>query len=48
MASTTSKLHDGDLQRLHSADEVAANWLDGMAMKALTRQIDYTHTHTPD
>ena len=30
-----SKLHDGGLQRLHCADNVAVNWLDGTAMKTL-------------
>jgi len=30
-----SKLHDGSLQRLHPAGDVAVNWLEGTAMKAL-------------
>ena len=30
-----SKLHDSGLQKLHSADVVVVNWLEGMAMKAL-------------
>ena len=28
-----SKLHGGGLQRLHSVDDVAANWLEGMVVK---------------
>jgi len=28
-------LSDGDLQRLHLADDDAVNWLEQMAMKAL-------------
>jgi len=35
--ATGSKLHDGGLQRLHFADDIALNWLEGMAMKALAR-----------
>ena len=29
-----SKLHDGGLQRLHSADDIAVNWLEETAKKA--------------
>lgn len=36
--SPESKLHDGDLQRLHSANDVAINWLEETAMKALIRE----------
>jgi len=32
-----SKLHDGGLQRLHSANDVAVNWLQGTAMKVLVK-----------
>jgi len=32
-----SKLHDSGLQRLQSADDVAVNWLKGMAMKVLAK-----------
>ena len=32
---TVSEFHDGGLQRVHYADYVAVNWLEGMAMKAL-------------
>ena len=28
---------DGGLHKLHSADDVAVNWLEGMVMKALVR-----------
>jgi len=30
-----SKLHDCDLQRLHSADDIAVKWLGGTVVKAL-------------
>jgi len=36
--SPGSKLHDGGLQRLHSANDVAINWLEETAMKALIRE----------
>jgi len=39
-----SKLHDGGLQRLHSTDDVAINWLEGIALKHTTHT--HTHTHT--
>jgi len=29
-----SKLHDGGLQRLHSVNNIAVNWLEGMVVKA--------------
>ena len=32
-----SKLHDGGLQRLYCADDVAVNWLEGMAMKEIAK-----------
>ena len=32
-----SKLHDGSLQRLHSADNIAVNCMEGTAMKALVK-----------
>jgi len=32
-----SKLYDGGLQRLHSADDVAVNWLEGTTTKALAK-----------
>ena len=32
-----SKLHDGGLQRLYCADDVAGNWLEGMAMKEIAK-----------
>jgi len=34
-----SKLYDGGLQRLHPADDVAVNRLEGMAMKAHVHKI---------
>jgi len=34
---SASKLHDGSLQRLHSANDVAVNWLQGTAMKVLVK-----------
>ena len=30
-----SKLHGSGVQRLHSADDVAVNWLEGSATEAL-------------
>jgi len=32
-----SKLYDGCLQRLHSANDVPVIWLEGTAVKALVR-----------
>jgi len=32
-----SKLHDGGLQRLHSAEYIAINWLEETATKALVK-----------
>jgi len=32
-----SKLPDGGLERLYSTDDIAINWLEGMAMKALMK-----------
>ena len=32
-----SKLHDSGLQRLYSADDIAINWFEGMAMKAFMK-----------
>ena len=33
-----SKLYDGGLQQLHSADDVAVNWLEGRPTKALAKR----------
>jgi len=34
---SVSKLHDGSLQRWHSADDAANTWLEEMATKALAK-----------
>jgi len=39
-----SKLHDGGLQRLHSADNVAVNWLERTVTK---RKVKVAHTRLP-
>ena len=40
-----SKLHDGGLQRLHYTDDVAINWLEGIALKHTPHTHTHTHTH---
>jgi len=40
-------LSEGSLQRIHLVDDDIINWLDQMALKALTKQIGLFFTYYP-